>query len=235
MSIPSLKNLLLASALLVANAHAAYPDKPIRLVVPWAAGGSTDAIARAVAQRMTESMGQSVVVDNRSGASGQIGTDAVAKSPPDGYTLGIVELPHTCQRSATHQRSNRIVHRICIAHLRCCLGPKRRHEWPNGSVMVNRRCLLLGPNHRRAFGQMRVSRHDLRRLRGRRHVKKHCKRGAKQIELLRRRRIQVRRHKRRILLPIREPEPRPNGIPQRRRPRTIFCARRRVAFLRRQF
>ncbi len=94
MPIPSLKNLLLASALLVANAHAAYPDKPIRLVVPWAAGGSTDAIARAVAQRMTESMGQSVVVDNRSGASGQIGTDAVAKSPPDGYTLGIVELPH---------------------------------------------------------------------------------------------------------------------------------------------
>lgn len=81
-------------ALFGASAHAAYPDKPIRLIVPWAPGGSTDAIARAVAQRMSESLGQSVVVENRSGASGQIGTDAAAKSAPDGYTLAMVELPH---------------------------------------------------------------------------------------------------------------------------------------------
>jgi len=77
--------------------HAAYPDKPIRLIVPWAAGGSTDAIARAIAQRMSATMGQSVVVDNRSGASGQIGTDAAAKAAPDGYTFAIVELPHAIQ------------------------------------------------------------------------------------------------------------------------------------------
>ncbi len=76
------------------GAHAAYPDKPVRLIVPWAPGGSTDAIARAVAQRMSETMGQSVVVDNRSGASGRIGTEAAAKAPPDGYTFAIVELPH---------------------------------------------------------------------------------------------------------------------------------------------
>lgn len=89
-------SLILAAGLafLGASAHAAYPDKPIRLIVPWAPGGSTDAIARAIAQRMSESMGQSVVVDNRSGASGQIGTDAAAKSAPDGYTLAMVELPH---------------------------------------------------------------------------------------------------------------------------------------------
>jgi tripartite-type tricarboxylate transporter receptor subunit TctC len=89
-------SLILAAGLafLGASAQAAYPDKPIRLIVPWAPGGSTDAIARAIAQRMSESMGQSVVVDNRSGASGQIGTDAAAKSAPDGYTLAIVELPH---------------------------------------------------------------------------------------------------------------------------------------------
>lgn len=81
-------------ALFGVQVHAAYPDKPIRLIVPWAPGGSTDAIARAIAQRMSESLGQSVVVDNRSGASGQIGTDAAAKSAPDGYTLAMVELPH---------------------------------------------------------------------------------------------------------------------------------------------
>lgn len=87
--------LLLAGATLIsAAAHAAYPDKPLRLIVPWAPGGSTDAIARAVAQRMGETMGQSVVVDNRSGASGRIGTEAAAKAAPDGYTFAIVELPH---------------------------------------------------------------------------------------------------------------------------------------------
>lgn len=75
-------------------AQAAYPDKPLRLVVPWAAGGSSDAIARAVAQRMGETLGQSMIVDNRSGASGRIGLEMAAKSAPDGYTLALVELPH---------------------------------------------------------------------------------------------------------------------------------------------
>lgn len=84
----------IAAAFLSLAAHAAYPDKPVRLIVPWAPGGSTDAVARAIAQRMSETMGQSVVVDNRSGAAGQIGTDAAAKSAPDGYTLVMVELPH---------------------------------------------------------------------------------------------------------------------------------------------
>jgi tripartite-type tricarboxylate transporter receptor subunit TctC len=88
-----------AAGLAIASlgAHAAYPDKPVRLIVPWAAGGSTDAIARAIAQRMSQTLGQSVVVDNRSGAAGQIGTDAAAKAAPDGYTLAIVELPHAIQ------------------------------------------------------------------------------------------------------------------------------------------
>lgn len=73
---------------------AAFPDKPIRIVVPWAAGGSTDAIARALGQSMSEGLKQPVTVDNRAGAAGQIGTDFAAKSAPDGYTLSIVELPH---------------------------------------------------------------------------------------------------------------------------------------------
>ena len=64
-----------------------FPTKPLRIVVPFPAGGTTDVVARLVAQRMTESMGQTVLVDNRGGAGGTIGADIVAKSAPDGYTL----------------------------------------------------------------------------------------------------------------------------------------------------
>jgi tripartite-type tricarboxylate transporter receptor subunit TctC len=64
-----------------------YPAKPVRLVMPYPAGGSTDTVGRLVAERLTASLGEQVLVDNRPGASAQIGTEAVAKAPPDGYTL----------------------------------------------------------------------------------------------------------------------------------------------------
>jgi tripartite-type tricarboxylate transporter receptor subunit TctC len=76
-----------ATLLCMAPAHAAYPDRPIRLIVPWAPGGSTDALARLVAEKLTASLGQPVIVENKPGASGNIGSDFVAKSKPDGYTL----------------------------------------------------------------------------------------------------------------------------------------------------
>lgn len=79
--------LALSSLLLGATASAAYPDKPITLIVPWAPGGSTDILARAIAEQLTKSMGQPVIVDNRAGASGNIGSNMVAKAKPDGYTL----------------------------------------------------------------------------------------------------------------------------------------------------
>jgi tripartite-type tricarboxylate transporter receptor subunit TctC len=65
----------------------AYPTRPIKLIVPFPPGGGADLTARTLAQKMGESMGQSVVVDNRPGANGALGTDAVAKSAPDGYTI----------------------------------------------------------------------------------------------------------------------------------------------------
>lgn len=83
-----------ATALTAAHAQGdpakGYPSKPIRFVVPFAAGGGTDLVARAIAQKLTELWGQPVVVENRAGANGTIGTEMVAKSPPDGYTIAMI-------------------------------------------------------------------------------------------------------------------------------------------------
>src|SRR5207247_4688467 len=64
-----------------------YPNRPVKIIVPYAPGGSTDIIGRIVAQRLTESLGQSFLVDNRPGATGNLALEAVAHAPPDGYTL----------------------------------------------------------------------------------------------------------------------------------------------------
>lgn len=82
---PLLAALLLAAFVPVASAQ--YPNRPVKLIVPFPPAGATDVVARIVAQKLAERLGQGVVVDNRPGAGGVIGSDSVAKSAPDGYTL----------------------------------------------------------------------------------------------------------------------------------------------------
>jgi tripartite-type tricarboxylate transporter receptor subunit TctC len=77
----------LALAFAFGNAHAQYPNKPIKIVVPWPPGGAVDTIGRLIAQNIAEPLGQPVMIDNRAGAAGAIGSEVVAKAEPDGYTL----------------------------------------------------------------------------------------------------------------------------------------------------
>lgn len=84
----TLSALLAASAMLAAGAaHAEFPERPINMVVPFAAGGPTDNVARSLAEAMRHSLGQTVVVENKGGAGGTIGTTQVARAQPDGYSV----------------------------------------------------------------------------------------------------------------------------------------------------
>ena len=90
----------LALAIVAPAAHAQdYPSKPVRIIVPFAAGGPADLYARFIATRLQETLGQPFVVDNRPGAGAIIGTDAVAKAAPDGYTLLVMSNTHTVNES----------------------------------------------------------------------------------------------------------------------------------------
>jgi tripartite-type tricarboxylate transporter receptor subunit TctC len=84
----------LAVACAVPAAAQPYPNKPIRMVIPFAAAGFSDVVGRLVGQKLSESVGQPVVIDNRPGASGMLGTDIVVKSPPDGYTVLLNSFNH---------------------------------------------------------------------------------------------------------------------------------------------
>ena len=77
-----------------------YPSKPIRLVIPWPAGGPTDVLGRVFAERLSKVLGQPLIIDNRVGASGAIGADIVARAVPDGYTLMVQSMTRLFRRQA---------------------------------------------------------------------------------------------------------------------------------------
>jgi tripartite-type tricarboxylate transporter receptor subunit TctC len=92
--------ILFSAGVLSAAADAqTYPAKPVRVVIPIAPGGGTDIVGRLVAQKLTEAFGQQFIVDNRPGAGGIIGTEAVAKAPPDGYTVLLTPTSHAINPS----------------------------------------------------------------------------------------------------------------------------------------
>ena len=86
--------LLLALTTSVA-AQSDYPNRPVRLIIPFPPGGSNDVVGRMIATQLSEQLGKQVVVDNRSGAGGVIGTEVVSKAPNDGYTLGVISIAHS--------------------------------------------------------------------------------------------------------------------------------------------
>ncbi len=95
-----LRTLLAAATLLTTTvattaAHANYPQRPVRVIIPYSPGGSSDAIGRIVGQKLGETLKQQFVIDNRPGASGSLGREIVVRAAPDGYTLLIGDSPHT--------------------------------------------------------------------------------------------------------------------------------------------
>ena len=91
-----LATLLLAPCLALAQA---YPTKAVRVVVPFPPGGGTDVVARILGQKLTETWGQQAIIENKAGASGSVGSDLVAKSPADGYTLLLQGTQHAINLS----------------------------------------------------------------------------------------------------------------------------------------
>jgi tripartite-type tricarboxylate transporter receptor subunit TctC len=110
-------------------AQSAWPDRPVHLIVPYPAGGSTDVLFRILADKLKERLGQPFVVENRAGASGNVGIDAVAKSAPDGYTIGGATIGHFS------------INQFLFAHMpynaeRDLVAPSLTYEMPNVAVVA---------------------------------------------------------------------------------------------------
>ena len=124
-----------------------YPARPVKIIVPFGAGGPADVTARQIGSILQENFGQPFVIENRTGAGGVIGTFEVAKSAPDGYTLLMMSntqtanellVPHAAQiRTDAGPRADRAGQLLRPGHCRAPLGCRRR-RWPNSSRWRNR-------------------------------------------------------------------------------------------------
>jgi tripartite-type tricarboxylate transporter receptor subunit TctC len=112
LSLHALGAAALIAGLPAAQAAEAYPAKPIRLIVPFAAGGSTDIVARVIAEGLRTTLGQPVVVDNKAGAGGLIGTEAIAQAVPDGYTVGMATVSTATINPSLYTRATRLEGRL---------------------------------------------------------------------------------------------------------------------------
>jgi len=113
---------LLLGVLCFGTAQAQYPSKPLRLIVPFAPGGSTDIFARLIAERAQGPLGQPVVVENRAGAAGNIGAEAVVRSAPDGYTLlmattGVMAINNALYKSMTYDAAKDLMPVLYVASI----------------------------------------------------------------------------------------------------------------------
>ena len=113
---------LLLIALAVLPAHAQYPNKPLRLIVPFAPGGSTDIFARLIAERLQAPLGQPVVVENRAGAAGNIGANEVVRAPADGYTLlmattGVMAINNALYKNMTYDAAKDLEPVVYVASI----------------------------------------------------------------------------------------------------------------------
>ncbi|MEQ6306812.1 tripartite tricarboxylate transporter substrate binding protein BugE [Delftia acidovorans] len=104
--------LTLAHTASTAHAADAYPNKPVKLIVPFAAGGSTDIVARVIAEGLRSTLGQPVVVDNKAGAGGLIGTESIAQAAPDGYTIGMATVSTATINPSLYTRAAKLEGRL---------------------------------------------------------------------------------------------------------------------------
>ena len=141
-----------------------FPAKPIRVVVPYAPGGVIDATARLVAEKLTQSLGQAVVVDNKTGAAGMIGADTVAKAAPDGYTLLIASPGEVAINQSLYQKmayspeADSRRSRYLQTHRWCWSSIQRSQPCPSRTLSTSPRNRQDSfPSHLRARAAYRIS------------------------------------------------------------------------------